>query len=62
MPKIKTHKGMSKRIKKTKSGKIMQLSARVSHLQTKKKTTTKKRHKGYKIVNKANRKKISKMI
>lgn len=62
MPKIKTHKGMSKRIKITKSGKLMRLSARISHLQTKKSKTARKRHQGYKTIDKSDRKNVKKLI
>ncbi len=62
MPKMKTHKGMSKRIKVTKSGKLLRRSARISHLQTRKSSNTKKRHAGYFEVSKADRNNIKKLI
>lgn len=62
MPKVKTHKGMAKRVKLTKSGKIMRLSARISHLQTRKDTGTKRSHKNYREVSPADKKNIKKLI
>jgi large subunit ribosomal protein L35 len=62
MPKIKTHKSLSKRIKKTKSGKLLRASAYDSHLQTKRTTNCRKRHQGYKKISDADKKKIKKLI
>lgn len=43
MPKLKTHKGIKKRVKVTKSGKIKRRKAFKSHILTKK-TSKRKRH------------------
>lgn len=43
MPKLKTHKGIKKRVKVTKSGKIKRHKAFKSHILTKK-TSKRKRH------------------
>ncbi|TLG76673.1 50S ribosomal protein L35 [Culicoidibacter larvae] len=43
MPKMKTHKGLAKRVKKTGSGKLKRWSAYTSHL-AHNKTTKQKRH------------------
>lgn len=60
--KQKTHKGLAKRIKKTKTGKIIRRSANISHLLSKKSPTRKRRHSGSKDVSKADRKIIRKLM
>ena len=43
MPKMKTHRGMAKRVRKTGTGKLMRAKAFKSHILTKK-TTKRTRH------------------
>ena len=45
MPKMKTHSGTKKRIKKTASGKVVASSANSNHLLTAKSSASKRRHK-----------------
>lgn len=58
MPKLKTHKAMSKKIKVTGSGKIMRQRAAVSHLLTHKSP----RKKGRTTVAKSDIKKVKKLL
>lgn len=60
--KLKTHKGLAKRIKKTKAGKIKRRSANISHLLSKKSKSRKRRHGGLKDVSKSNKKQVKKLI
>lgn len=60
--KLKTHKGLAKRIKKTKAGKIRRRSAYISHLLAKKSKSRKRRHSGLKDVASANRKQVKKLL
>jgi len=62
MPKIKTHKGLAKRIKVTKNGKLLRRSARISHLQTNKSKSTKRRHLGTFEIAKADKNNVKKLI
>ena len=43
MPKVKTHRGAAKRIKKTGTGKYMKMKSNKSHILTKKTTKRKRR-------------------
>ena len=45
MPKMKTHKGLAKRIKKTSTGKVKVNSANKGHLLGAKSSASKRRHK-----------------
>lgn len=62
MPKIKTKKAMSKRVRVTKTGKLKRRSAYISHLLEKRGTSRKRRHQGYSDISKANRRQVKKMI
>ncbi len=62
MPKIKTKKAMSKRVKVTKTGKLKRRSAFISHLLEKRKTSRKRSHQGYSDINKRDEKQVKKMI
>ena len=60
--KLKTHKGLAKRIKKTKAGKIKRRSAYISHLLSKKSKSRKRRHGGLKDVSSSDKKQVKKLI
>ena len=60
--KLKTHKGLAKRIKKTKAGAILRRSAYISHLLRKKSAGRRRSHSGLKNVSGANKKQIKKLI
>ncbi len=58
MPKVKTHRGAAKRIKKTGTGKYMKMKANKSHILTKKTTKRKRRLRKANEVDKGNSRKI----
>ena len=60
--KLKTHKGLAKRIKKTKAGKIKRRSAYISHLLSKKSKGRKRSHAGLKDISSSDRKQVKKLI
>ncbi|MBA7490355.1 50S ribosomal protein L35 [subsurface metagenome] len=60
--KLKTHKGMAKRIKKTKRGKLKRRAATVGHLLRKKSSRVKRAHEGLFDVAKANEKQVKRLI
>lgn len=62
MPKLKSHKGLSKRIKKTKKGKFLKRRAQCSHLREKKPSKRKRKYLGLEKLNKGDKKKIKKII
>jgi len=62
MPKLKTHKGLAKRIKITKKGKFQKRRAYSSHLREKKSSKRKRRYARLEILNKSDKKKIRKII
>ena len=47
MPKMKTHRGMAKRVRKTGTGKLMRAKAFKSHILTKKSPKRKRNFRGY---------------
>ncbi len=62
MPKIKTHKGIAKRVKKTASGKLKRKKAFHSHILTKK-TGKRKRHlRKSKLIDKTYQKRYSQLL
>ncbi len=62
MPKLKTHSGAAKRFKKTGTGKVKRSKAFKRHILTSK-TTKKKRHLDMEtMVDKADQKKVKRMI
>lgn len=62
MPKIKTHKGTSKRVRITKSGKIKRRKAFQSHNLEKKSATRKRGYRKSQLVAKSDIKRIRKLI
>ena len=62
MPKIKTHKGASKRFKITGSGKIVRKKAFTSHILTKKNAKRKRRLGDNIVVSKADTKKVKRLL
>lgn len=62
MPKLKTHKGIKKRVKVTKSGKIKRRNAFKSHILTKKSSKRKRQLRKPKLMNKTHQKKYKKLL
>lgn len=62
MPKLKTHKGIKKRVKVTKSGKIKSRKGFKSHILTKKSSKRKRQLKKPKMMNKTHQKKYKKLL
>ncbi|MCJ7666197.1 MAG: 50S ribosomal protein L35 [Actinobacteria bacterium] len=62
MPKIKTHKGASKRFKLTGTGKIMREKAYTNHILTKKSVKRKRRLGDNIEVSAADRKKVKRLL
>jgi len=62
MPKMKTHKGLAKRIKISKTGKIKRRHAMSRHLLNKKSAKRKRRYKKYWDISKTNKKVIKELI
>jgi large subunit ribosomal protein L35 len=62
MPKLKTHKGLAKRIKKTKSGKLKHLRAMGRHKMLIKSANRKRKYKREQDISPADRKKIKRLI
>jgi large subunit ribosomal protein L35 len=62
MPKIKTHKGIAKRIKKTSEGKLKRKKAYHSHLLTKKTGKRKRSLRKSTVIDKAYEKKYNQLI
>ncbi len=62
MPKLKTHKGLKKRIKKTKSGKFLHERAMGRHKLLKKSTGRKRKYKREKSVSGADKSNVRKLI
>ena len=62
MPKMKTHRGAAKRVKKTGTGKVKRHKANKSHILTKKTTKRKRRLRQPDLVAKANAKKLNKIL
>jgi large subunit ribosomal protein L35 len=60
--KLKSHKGMLKRIRKTKNGKLKRRSAYISHLLSDRKKSRKRRHSNYQDISKADRKQVKKLL
>lgn len=58
MPKVKTHRGAAKRIKKTATGKYMKMKSNKSHILTKKTTKRKRKLRRPDEVSKGNARKI----
>lgn len=62
MPKLKTHKGASKRFKRTASGKFLRGSAFKRHILTSKTTKRKRQGRGTVVVVAADQKKLEHML
>lgn len=62
MPKMKTHKGTAKRIKKTGSGKLKRKKAYHGHILTKKTPKRKRKLKKSTTVSNADKKRVKEMI
>ena len=62
MPKLKTHKGASKRFKKTGTGKIVRAKAFKQHILTSKTRSRKRALRGTVVVAKADQKRLSRML
>ena len=62
MPKMKTHRGAAKRIKKTGAGKLKRMRANKSHILTKKTQKRKRRLRKSDLVSKPDAKKFKKLL
>lgn len=62
MPKMKTHSGLQKRIKKTSTGKVKVSSANKGHLLSAKSKASKRRHKGELQISSGDLKRIKQQI
>ena len=62
MPKMKTHRGAAKRIKRTGTGKLKRMKAYKSHILTKKTTKRKRGLRKSTLVAKSNEKQIKRML
>jgi len=62
MPKMKTHRGAAKRLKKTGTGKLKRMRANKSHILTKKTTKRKRRLRKADIVAKGDAKRLNKLL
>lgn len=62
MPKLKTHKGLSKRIKRTKKGQLLHKRAMGRHKMLKKSASRKRKYKRRQNVSGPDTKKVKKML
>ena len=62
MPKMKTHRGAKKRLKKTASGKLKRMRAYKSHILTKKTQKRKRRLRNPDVVFKGEAKRLNKIL
>ena len=62
MPKMKTHRGAAKRVKKTGTGKLKRMRAYKSHILTKKTQKRKRRLRKATLVSKGDAKRINKLL
>lgn len=62
MPKMKTHRGAAKRLKRTGSGKLKRMRAYKSHILTKKAQKRKRRLRKSDLVSKADAKRFTKVL
>jgi large subunit ribosomal protein L35 len=62
MPKMKTHRGAAKRVKRTGTGKLKRMRSNKSHILTKKTTKRKRRLRQSDLVSKADEKKLNKIL
>ena len=62
MPKMKTHRGAAKRVKKTGTGKLKRMRANKSHILTKKTTKRKRRLRKPDLVSDGDRKRLNAIL
>ncbi len=62
MPKMKTHRGAAKRVKKTAGGKLKRMKAFKSHILTKKTRKRKRRLRKADLVSKQDARKLARML
>ena len=62
MPKMKTHRGAAKRVKKTAKGRLKRMRANKSHIRTKKTAKRKRRLRKPDLVAKSDEKKLHKIL
>ena len=62
MPKMKTHRGAAKRVKKTGTGKLKRMRAYKSHILTKMTTKRKRRLRTATLISKADSKRLNKLL
>ena len=62
MPKMKTHRGTAKRVKKTGTGKLKRMKAYKSHILTKKTQKRKRNLRKATLVSKADEKRLNKLL
>ena len=62
MPKMKTHRGAAKRLKKTGNGRLKRMRAYKSHILTKKTTKRKRRLRQPDLVAKSDEKRLNKLL
>ncbi len=62
MPKLKTHKGASKRFRKTASGKVVRGHSFTRHILTSKKTSRKRKLRGATVVTAADASNVRRML
>ena len=62
MPKMKTHRGAAKRLKRTGTGRLKRFKANKSHILTKKSTKRKRRLRKADLVAKSDEKRIKRML
>ncbi len=62
MPKMKTHRGAAKRVKKTGTGKLKRMRSNKSHILTKKTTKRKRRLRQPDLVSKSDEKRLNKIL
>ena len=62
MPKMKTHRGAAKRIKRTATGKLKRMKAFKSHMLTKKDRKRKRRLRKADLVSPADKKRVDRML
>jgi large subunit ribosomal protein L35 len=62
MPKMKTHRGAAKRLKKTGSGRLKKNKANKSHILTKKSAKRKRRLRKANLVSKSDEKRLKKLL
>ena len=62
MPKMKTHRGAAKRIKRSSTGKLKRMRAFKSHILTKKARKRKRRLRSATLVSAADKKRVNRML